>query len=221
MISTFATSLILPPRDGRLVVAVLGADATATTYLVHGCSTEIVDINECDGSTNTVTVGPWARSSSASEATTTGVFDAFAVYENGGKNYTYSEHCKMSGTVAQVCTVIDEGAIEDPVTETLSHEPGEDNEELTFAPYPVTITRGLELLVAAESPSHKATATGDTDGGASDATTSEQTFTRGSASETKASESPATPEETSIGVSSTPRTMAVLVAVAIVVKVLL
>ncbi|KAI8663625.1 hypothetical protein NCS57_00964000 [Fusarium keratoplasticum] len=213
MISSFATSLILPPRDGRLAVAVLAAESTATTYLIHGCRTEIVDLNECDGSTVTMTLGPWARSSSPSEPAITGAFDEFAVYEKEGKNYTYSEHREMSGTVAQACTVIDEGAIEDPVTETLTHEPGRDNEEFTFAPYPVTITQGLDLLVAAESSLSKSTETDGTDDDAPGATTSEPTLTRGSTSETKASGSAAAQEETSAGASRIPRILAAVAAV--------
>ena len=215
MISSFATSLILPPRDGRLAVAVLAAQPTATTYLIHGCRTKIADLKECDGSTVTMTLGPWARSSSPSEPAITGVFDEFAVYENEGKNYTYSEHCEMSGTVAQACTVIDEGAIGDSVTETLIHEPGRDNEEFTFAPYPVTITQGLHLLVAAESSLYKSPETAGTDDDAPGAMTSEQTLTKGSASDTKASGSTATPEETSVGATRIPCTLAALAAAVI------
>ncbi|KAI8665487.1 hypothetical protein LRP88_04011 [Fusarium phalaenopsidis] len=215
MISTFVTSLILPPRDGRLAVAVLGAEPTAITYLIHGCRTEILDLNECDGSTVTMTLGPWARSSSPSEPAITGVFDEFAVYGYEGKNMTYSQHCEMSGIVAQACTVIDEGAIEDPVTETLNHEPGRDNEEFTFAPYPVTITQGLGLLVAAESSSYKNTETSGTDDCEPGATTSESALTRGSASETKASGSAAAPEETSAGASRIPCILAAVAAVII------
>ncbi|RMJ07285.1 hypothetical protein CDV36_013109 [Fusarium kuroshium] len=215
MISSFATSLILPPRDGRLAVAVLGAQPTATTYLIHGCRTEIVDLNECDGSIATMTVGPWARSSSSSQAAITGVFDEFAVLEYEGKNYTHSEHCEMSGTVAKVCTVIDELATEDGVTETLSYESGKDNEEFTFTPYPVTITQGLELLVAAES---LATITASTDDEATGATTNEQTLTRGSASETKTS---GRTEETSVGASRIPCIIAAMTAAALATALLL
>lgn len=215
MISSFATSLILLPRDGRLAVAVLAAEPTVTTYLVHGCRTEISSLEECDGSTVTMTLGPWARSSSPSEAAITGVFDEFAVYENEGKNYTYSEHCEMSGTVARACTVINEGAIEDPVTETLTHEPGRDNEEFTFAPYPATITQGLDLLVAAESSSYKSTGTSGTDDHAPGATMSEPTLTRGFESETEAFGSAMAPEETSFGASRIPCILAVVAAVVI------
>ncbi|RSL81503.1 hypothetical protein CEP51_005804 [Fusarium floridanum] len=215
MISSFATSLILPPRDGRLAVAALGAEPTATTYLIHGCRTEIVDLNECDGSTATMTVGPWARSSSSSEAAITGVFDEFAVLEYEGKNYTHSEHCEMSGTVAKVCTVIDELATEDGITETLSYESGKDNEEFTFTPYPVTITQGLELLVAAES---LATITASTDDEATGATTNEQTLTKGSASETKTS---GRTEETSVGASRIPCIIAAMTAAALATALLL
>ncbi|RSL59087.1 hypothetical protein CEP53_005947 [Fusarium sp. AF-6] len=216
MISSFATSLILPPRDGRLAVAVLGAEPTATTYLIHGCRTEIVDLNKCDGSTATMTVGPWARSSSSSEVAITGVFDEFAVLEYEGKNYTHSEHCEMSGTVAKVCTVIDELATEDGITETLSYESDKDNEEFTFTPYPVTITQGLDLLVAAESSSTKTTTAG-TDDEATGATTSKQTFTRGSASETQTSGST---EEASVGASRIPCIIAAMAAAVVATAVL-
>ncbi|UPK92957.1 hypothetical protein LCI18_003892 [Fusarium solani-melongenae] len=160
-----------------------------------------------------MTLGPWARSSSPSEPAITGVFDEFAVYEYEGKNYTYSEHCEMSGTVAQACTVIDEGAIEDPVTETLTHKPGKDNEEFTFAPYPATITQGLDLLVATESSLYKSTGTAGTHDDALEATKSEPTLTRGSTSETKASGSVAASEETSAGASRIPCILAAGVAV--------
>ncbi|KAI8716596.1 hypothetical protein NCS52_00953700 [Fusarium sp. LHS14.1] len=221
MVSSFSTSLILPPRDGRLAVAVLGAEPTATTYLVHGCRTEIVDIIECDGSTVTMTLGPWARSYSPSEAAITGVFDQFNVYEDEGKNYTYSEHCEMSGTVAQVCTVINEGVTENGVTETLSHVPGEDNEEFTFAPYPVTITQGLDLLVTAESTSNKVIATVSTEDGATRAVTSEETLTKGSVSETKASGSATATEESSAGVSCIPSILTAVAAITIAATILL
>ena len=156
---------------------------------------------------------PGARSSSPSEPAIMGVFDEFAVYEYEGKNYTYSEHCEMSGTVAQACTVIDESAIEDPVTETLTHEPGRDNEEFTFAPYPATITQGLDLLVAAESSSYKSAGIAGSDDDAPGPTVSEQTLTKGSASETKTSGTAAAPEETSVGAS---RISCILAAVAAV-----
>lgn len=221
MVSSFSTSLILPPRDGRLAVAVLGAEPTATTYLVHGCRTEITDISECDGSTVTMTLGPWARLYSPSEAAITGVFDQFNVYEDEGKNYTYSEHCEMSGTIARVCTVINEGVTEGGVTETLSHETGQDNEESTFAPYPVAITQGLDLLLAAESTSNKATATVRTGDDATRAVTSEETLTKGSASETKASGSATATEESSAGVSCIPSMLAAMAVVVIASTVLL
>lgn len=212
--SSFVTSLILPPRDGRAAVAVLGADSTATTYLIQGCRTEIVDLNKCDGSSMTMTVGPWARSDSPSQVPITDVFDAFGVQESNGKNYTFSEHCEMSGTVAQVCTGIKDGAIDNLVTETFTYGPEDDEERRTFAPYPVTITAGLDLLVAAEPSSHRPTDRTNTDAGTTVATTSEYTLARGSATETKAPGSSATPKETSVGTVCTPRTICALVAAA-------
>ncbi|RSL50056.1 hypothetical protein CEP54_012116 [Fusarium duplospermum] len=197
------------------LVAVLRAEPTGTTYLIHGCRTEIADLNKCDDYTVTMTVGPWARSSSSSEPAITGVFDDFAVLEYEAKNYTHSEHCEMSGTVAKVCTVIDELATEDGITETLSYESGKDNEEFSFTPYPVTITQGLDLVVAAESSS---TATAGTDDEATRATTSEQTLTRGSASETKAPEST---KGTSVGASRIPCIIAAMAAAAFATAVLL
>ncbi|KAM0421216.1 hypothetical protein ACHAPT_010936 [Fusarium lateritium] len=211
MSSSLATSLILPPRDGQLVGAALGAEATATTYLIHGCRTEIEDLKSCDGSTGTLTLGPWARSSA--DAAITGVYDAFDVFEYDGETFMYSEHCEMTGIVARVCTVIDEGAIEDPISETFRNEDGEEDERLIFAPYPIIITEGLELLAATHSTSHKATATGDTDSDAAKATASEQTPAESPASETKASGSAPAPEETSAGVSRSPCMLAAFFAV--------
>ncbi|KAL2678961.1 hypothetical protein Neosp_009715 [[Neocosmospora] mangrovei] len=148
-----------------------------------------------------MTLGPWARSYSPSEAAITGVFDQFNVYEDEGKNFTYSEHCEMSGTVAQV--------------------PGEDNEEFTFVPYPVTITRGLDLLVAAESTSNKVTATVGTEDDATGAVKSEETHTKGSASETEASRSATATEESSAGVSRIPSILTAVAAITIATTVLL
>ncbi|CAH0056793.1 unnamed protein product [Clonostachys solani] len=142
MSSSITTSLLVNGVGTQTLVAeVLGADATATTYLLN-CPSG-TDSNDCGMYNASVTVGPWASQTLPSGAKETGNFD----FSMSMDTFQFSLHCEMSKTVAQKCTTVNIGGNNDD-TPTLTISASE-LEQYSFTYVPVTITAGQELLSAA------------------------------------------------------------------------
>jgi hypothetical protein len=105
MPSHTTTSLLLPSYSGNFVAEVIGANPTATTFVLD-CD---FDKNEedCYVTQQTVVVGPWADKSIAPGASTTGIYKESWVVEEEG--YSFSAQCDMSRTYAKTCTTINVG----------------------------------------------------------------------------------------------------------------
>ncbi|KAF4976016.1 hypothetical protein FZEAL_7272 [Fusarium zealandicum] len=189
MPSSLVTSLLLPGYGEQpLVAEVLGADATATTYLLN-CPPG-TDSNDCGTYNNSITLGPWASKTLPPGAAKTGEFDVYITMPGYEEPWEFSMHCEMSRTIPEKCTSINNGGNNDgSPTVTLYSSDGLEDFEFEYAP--VTITSGLELLTASRSGSQKAGATTDAQSADDDA----------SATGTETSSSVATPENTS-GASS-------------------
>ncbi|RGP74623.1 hypothetical protein FSPOR_1200 [Fusarium sporotrichioides] len=155
--SRFSTSLPLPwGGDQSLVAKVLGADATATTYLLN-CPPG-TDGSDCGTYNNSITVGPWGSKTIPAGAASTGNLDIFITMPDEEHDWRMSVHCKMSHTVAQDCTTINLGGNDDgSPTATFSASDELQMFELTYAP--VVITAGLDLLNAKHTSVPEASAT--------------------------------------------------------------
>ncbi|KAG8672908.1 hypothetical protein FPOAC2_06326 [Fusarium poae] len=155
----FSTSLPLPYYGTQSLVAeVLGADATATTYLLN-CPPG-TDGNDCGTYNNSLTVGPWASKTIPAGAASTGNLDIFITMPSEDKedDWRMSVHCKMSHTVAKDCTTINLGGNDDgSPTATISGTDELEQYDLTYAP--VVITAGLDLLSAKHTGVPAASAT--------------------------------------------------------------
>ncbi|CEI62374.1 hypothetical protein FVEN_g12066 [Fusarium venenatum] len=154
----FSTSLPLPHYGTQSLVAeVLGADATATTYLLN-CPPG-TDGNDCGTYNNTLTVGPWASQTIPAGAASTGNLDIFITMPSEDEDdWRMSVHCKMSHTVAKGCTTINLGGNDDgSPTSTISDTDELEAYDLTYAP--VVITAGLDLLSAKHTGVPEASAT--------------------------------------------------------------
>ncbi|KAL4732013.1 hypothetical protein ACLX1H_001018 [Fusarium chlamydosporum] len=150
MTTALSTSLplLFGGDDSQTFVAeVLGADATATTYLLN-CPSG-TDGNDCGTYNNSVTVGPWASKTLAPGAASTGELDLFITVPSEDKegDWRFSVHCDMSRTIAKKCTTINIGGNNDGTpTATLTNS--DDLEEFELTHVPVVITAGLDLLNA-------------------------------------------------------------------------
>ena len=173
MPSTTVTTLLVPDFDSQTLVAeVLGADSTATTYLLN-CPSD-VESNLCGLYNNTITLGPWASKTLPPGAAETGIFDyeANVDFEEGGENdegWEFSVHCKMSRSVAQECTMTNNLAEPGSQTEIIS-DASLLSASAPFAYKEMTITAGAELLSASQTLSGEAKSTGtgssdDSEGG--------------------------------------------------------
>ncbi|CAG1967346.1 unnamed protein product [Fusarium graminearum] len=178
----FSTSLPLPGYGSQSLVAeVLGADATATTYVLN-CPPG-TDGNDCGTYNNTVTVGPWGSKTIPAGAATTGNLDIFITMPSDDEDdWKMSVHCKMSHTVAKACTTINLGGNDDgSPTATVTASDELEMFDLTYAP--VVITAGLDILNAKHTGVPEASATttkGSEEGTATPTTTSgaSTSFTR-------------------------------------------
>ena len=203
MPSPVVTSLLIPLTDPQpLVAEVIGADVSATTYVLN-CPSG-TDSNDCGTYNETITLGPWASKTLSPGAAETGVFDLFIT--DSVQPWKFSFHCEMSRTVAQECTTINLGGNDDgaPTATFSSPEELEDRDLATFSYLPVTITAGQELLIASDKASTTGTA---------QSTAASATGTKGSSSEasgTETSSSAASPEKTSGAISSLVRVLAAL-----------
>lgn len=142
------TSLLLPAYTGHFVAEVIGADATATTFVLD-CDNEKNE-EHCGVVRNTFMVGPWGDKTPAPGAPTTGLWrlDATADAE-----FAFSVQCEMSKTYAKTCTTINLGGNDDghptaTFTRTASDDeyPFGDNDFGSFSWLPVTVTKGQEYL---------------------------------------------------------------------------
>ncbi|KAI8652047.1 hypothetical protein LRP88_11044 [Fusarium phalaenopsidis] len=201
MTSSLVTSILWVNPDGSLVAKVLGAEPSATTYLL-GCTLE-PDGRDC-GRYAAVTLGPWASETPPLGVARTGDFDLYIT--DSIEPWKFSIHCEMSGTVPQKCTTINIGGNDDGhPTATFGSE--EDVEEEGFGGFgyaTVTITEGLELLAATRSGSHQAATASTEDMSASAQSTAESaTSATAASSETSGTESSSgsTPETTSVASS--------------------
>ncbi|CAH0037703.1 unnamed protein product [Clonostachys rhizophaga] len=148
MSDTITTSLLLNDFGPQTLVAdVLGADATATTYLLN-CPSG-TDSNDCGVYNASVTIGPWASQTLPSGAKETGNYD----FSMSMDTFQFSLHCEMSKTVAQKCTTVNIGGNNDN-TPTLTISASE-LQDYGFTYVPVTITAGQDILSSATA---KATA---------------------------------------------------------------
>ncbi|KAM0257624.1 hypothetical protein ACHAPA_011656 [Fusarium lateritium] len=170
MASHTTTSLLLPSYSGNFVAEVIGANPTATTFVLD-CD---FDKNEedCYVTQQTVVVGPWADKSLAPGAATTGIYrESFVVEEEG---YSFSAQCDMSRTYAKTCTTINVGGVDNgrnddgSPTATFPRSTGTAFDAFYYAAgygafywVPVTVTAGQEHLLAAKTAaSTEATSTG-------------------------------------------------------------
>ncbi|CAM1503624.1 Fc.00g012150.m01.CDS01 [Cosmosporella sp. VM-42] len=196
MPSAIVTSLLIPLTDPQpLVAEVLGADASATTYLLN-CPSG-TDSNDCGTYNESITLGPWASRTLPPGAAGTGLFDLSIDMKDTEEEWKFSIHCEMSRTVAQECTTINIGGNDDgsPTATFSSPEELEDQDLATFAYMPVTITAGQDLLTAFTT----AAAT-DSTSISGQSTASNTASTTGSSNEASGTETPtssaASPEKT-------------------------
>lgn len=170
-----ATALPLPGFDKQpLVAEVLGAEATATTYLIN-CRPG-TDSNDCGVYNASVTVGPWASMTLPPGAAATGVLDFHISRPDPEDPFEFSIHCLMSRSVAQECTTINIGGNNDghPTVTFTSSDMLDAIGLATIEYQDVTITAGQALLEAA------ATATPTTDAEASGSQTGDAAAASGS-----------------------------------------
>ncbi|SCV34449.1 uncharacterized protein FFB14_04916 [Fusarium fujikuroi] len=124
---------------------VLGADATATTYLLN-CPP---DAESCERNGQTITLGPWAEKTIASSVDPTGAMDVVITEPQGSTKWFYSLHCEMSRSVAQDCTMINRPADGPSTIGPKTYKAESALREIygpTFEYGRVTLTAGLEKL---------------------------------------------------------------------------
>jgi hypothetical protein len=171
MPSYTTTSLLLPSYSGKFIAEVIGANPTATTFVLD-CDFE-KNKEDCYVTQRTVVVGPWADKSLAPGAATTGIYrESFVVEEEG---YSFSAQCDMSRTYAKTCITItvsatDAGRNDDgSPTVTFPRSTGTAFDMFYHAAgygafywVPVTVTAGQEHLHSARTASSaEATAISD------------------------------------------------------------
>lgn len=206
MSSAIVTSLLVPGDPQPLVAQVLGADSTATTYVLN--CVPGTDGNDCGTYNETITLGPWASKTLPPGADETGNFDLYVNLPDEDEGWTFSIHCQMSRSIAQGCVTTNIGGNDDDQpTATLAQTMLDEYGFHTFSYMPVTITAGQNLLSAAQSGSAQASATNTASGSAktsgsvkTDAKTT-GTATGTAQSSGSAASSAATPEKTN-GASS-------------------
>ncbi|RFN49792.1 hypothetical protein FIE12Z_5940 [Fusarium flagelliforme] len=168
--ATSVTQLLVIPNDAlTLMGKVVGADATATTYVLE-CRK---DDDDCSRMKQTITLGPWAEKALATGAAKTGDLDVWISDKlEDGTPWTFSQHCEMSRSVAQKCTV-SQGPVKDSKeykTEDFPPQTHTDASGLrevygpTYAYAEVTLTAGLEKLAAATATGSSAEETESTSG---------------------------------------------------------
>lgn len=146
------TSLLLPAyKDYHSVAEVIGADTTATTFVLD-CDRDRND-GDCRLTRDTVIVGPWGDKTPAPEAPTTGVWREAMSIDDEELPFTYSVECEMSKTYAKTCTAINLGVKD---TETFTRTVATQSyffEDLSYGSFiwvPVTVTKGQKYLSASQ-----------------------------------------------------------------------
>ncbi|KAJ4128235.1 hypothetical protein NW768_008523 [Fusarium equiseti] len=166
--TTSVTQLLVIPNDAlTLMGKVVGADATATTYVLE-CRK---DDDECSRMRQTITLGPWAEKALATGAAKTGDLDVWISDKlEDGTPWTFSQHCEMSRSVAQKCTV-SQGPVKDSKEYKTEDFPPQTHTDVsglrevygpTYAYAQVTLTAGLEKLAAVAATGSSAEATEST-----------------------------------------------------------
>ncbi|KAF5634198.1 hypothetical protein F52700_5918 [Fusarium sp. NRRL 52700] len=144
--STSVKDLLLIPSDAMTLYGkVLGADTTATTYLLN-CPP---DADGCERNSQTITLGPWAEKTLASSADPTGTMDVVITELQDSTKWFYSLHCEMSRSVAQECTMINRPANGPSTIGPKTYKGESELREIygpTFEYGKITLTAGLEKL---------------------------------------------------------------------------
>ncbi|KAL4732775.1 hypothetical protein ACLX1H_001795 [Fusarium chlamydosporum] len=155
MPSSTTTSLLLPAYTGNFVAEIVGADVTATTFVLDCDFNE--DKKNCGLTKDTIIVGPWGDKTAAPGGQTTGLYREYMAIDDEDDNYTLSVQCDMSRTYARTCTTINLGG-NDNGSPTATFVQTTSNAELfkyfgygKFTWVPVTITAGQEYLSVAQS----------------------------------------------------------------------
>ncbi|KAF5657675.1 hypothetical protein FHETE_10280 [Fusarium heterosporum] len=184
MSSALTTSIYMMGDPGMPLVAdVLGADATATTYLLN-CPPTVTDSNDCGIYNMSVTIGPHASKTLPPGAASTGDFDMFMSMPDDEHDFKFSLHCDMSRTVPTECTTINLGGNDDGHPTQVFSGTKDNAMMFPFAYVPVTVTAGQELLNAKHTGAAEAVTTGTDTQTASGATKTGDTETSGEATPT-------------------------------------
>jgi hypothetical protein len=203
MPSSLTTSIYIMGDPGvPLIADVVGADVSATTYVLNCPPPTSTDDNDCGLYNMTVTVGPHASKTLPAGAASTGNFDMFMSLPADDHDFQISLHCEMSRTVLTECTTINLGGNDDGHP-TASFSGAKENRMMFPMAYvPITVTAGAELLEATHTGAAKATATATDSQTATDATKTEDASSGESGTETSGA---ATPVNTSGASSSVAR----------------
>jgi hypothetical protein len=159
-----------------LVADVLGANPTATTFLLN-CPPG-TDSDDCGTYNDTVVIGPWAKPTPPPDATT-GVYDESLTITG---EFTFNLHCEMNATVPAVCTTTNIGGNDDGSPTATFSSPQSDDGIVGWGYYPITITSGLEKLASATEATTSASGTSATNAADTTILTGTASHTTGSAS---------------------------------------
>ncbi|RGP69270.1 hypothetical protein FLONG3_7906 [Fusarium longipes] len=176
MSSVTTTSLLLASYSGHLNAEVIGANPTATTFVLD-CDWDKYPWKgetDCYVTQQTIVVGPWADKTPAPGAPTTGIYKESYVEEGDDDEeyFSFSAECQMSRTWAETCTTINIGGNDDfGPTATFPRSTGTVFDEFypffgygAFNYLPVTVTAGQKYILAAKTAiadSTEASATSD------------------------------------------------------------
>jgi hypothetical protein len=177
MTSHITTSLLLPAYTGNFIADVIGADATAITFVLD-CDF-MKDKKDCGLTKDTIIVGPWADNTPAPGAATTGLYKAYIAIKDEDDDYTFSVQCDMSKTYAKTCTTINIGSNDNGSPTATFPRTASDTSLYIYHGYgsftwvPVTVTADHQYLLttapgrakAAEATTHNEKSTRDTDDG--------------------------------------------------------
>ncbi|KAJ4329310.1 hypothetical protein N0V84_000205 [Fusarium piperis] len=198
MSSAITTTLPLL-YEGNYVAEVIGAEATATTYVLN-CAPDTED-GECGTFNNTVAVGPWGSKTLPPGAPSTGYLDYFITVPYEEEPWLFSIHCKMSRTVAQECTTTNIGGNNDGNPTATFSDLEESQADFAFLTYAtVTITGGQEYLAATHSAATTADDASSTAKSASDATSVKETSAEATSTETQGTPTPQTTSGASLNI---------------------